>query len=308
MKYLKIIRYQNLLMLAFMQFIFRYGFTSQQNIVLSLSHFQYALLVLSTVCIAAGGFIINNIFDTETDNYNKPEKVIVGKSIKEATAYNMYAIFTIIGVGIGFYLSNVIQKPNFAAIFVVIAGTLYLYASSMKQSLLVGNIIVALLLAFSVIIIGIFDLFPATYDGNQTIMGIIFGILIDYAIFTFILNFIREIVKDLEDVDGDYNEGMSTLPIVFGKKRTTILVFVLSFIPIICILYYVYFYVFLSKLILSTIFCLIFILSPLLYFTTKIIDAKSKKDFNHLSIVLKWILFFGIISIALISFNMKNHA
>ena len=102
MKYLKLIRYQNLLMLAFMQLIFRYGFTNQQNIGLSLAHWQYVLLVLSTVCIAAGGFIINDIFDVETDTQNKPNEVIIGKSISESLAYNLYGGFTIIGVGIGF--------------------------------------------------------------------------------------------------------------------------------------------------------------------------------------------------------------
>lgn len=308
MKYLKLIRYQNLLMLAFMQLIFRYGFTNQQNIGLSLANWQYILLVLSTVCIAAGGFIINDIFDVETDTENKPNKVIIGKSISESLAYNLYGAFTIIGVGIGFYLSNVIEKPGFAAIFVVIAATLYLYATSLKQSLIIGNVIIATLLSFSVIIIGIYDLYPATFDGNQKIMGLIFGILVDYAIFTFILNFIREIVKDLEDVNGDYNQGMSTLPIVFGKERTSKLVFILSFIPIICIFYYINFYVFSSGLLISTIYGLVFILAPLIYFTVKVWSAKTQENYHHLSKVLKLVLFFGILSIAIISYNIRNHA
>lgn len=306
--FLKLIRYQNLLMLAFMQLIFRYGFLKLQNIPLSLADWQYALFVLSTVCIAAGGYIINNIFDQDTDHENKPETVIIGKYISESQAYNFYAGFTVIGVGIGFYLSNVIQKPGFAAIFIIIAATLYLYATSLKQSLLIGNFIVALLLSFSVIIIGIFDLFPATYEGNQPIMGLVFGILLDYAIFTFIINFIREIVKDLEDVNGDYNQGMNTLPIALGVERTSKLVFVLSFIPIIAILYYINFYVFEGGLLISTIYCLIFILAPLIYFTIKIGSAKKQEDFHHLSMVLKWILFFGILSILVISFNMKYYA
>lgn len=295
-------------MLALMQLIFRYGFLKQQNISLSLADWQYFLLVLSTVCIAAGGYIINNIFDFKTDSENKPEKVIIGKSISEGLAYNLYAGFTIIGVAIGFYLSNVIQKPGFAAIFIVTAATLYLYATSLKQSLLIGNIIVALLLSFSVITIGIFDLYPGTYEGNRATMGLIFSIILDYAIFTFIINLIREIVKDLEDVNGDYNQGMNTLPIAFGVKRTAKLIFALSFIPIICLTYYINFYVFGSGLILSTIYGLVFILAPLVYFTIKIWSAKKQSDFHHLSIVLKWVLFFGILSIAVISYNMKYHA
>jgi 4-hydroxybenzoate polyprenyltransferase len=308
MKYLKLIRYPNLIMLAIMQFIFRYGFTKQQNIGLSLADWQYALLVLSTICIAAGGYIINNIFDVATDSDNKPNDVIVGKTISENNAYNLYAGFTIIGVGIGFYLSNVIQKPGFAAVFVIVASTLYLYATSLKQSLLIGNIIVALLMSFSIIIIGIFDLYPATYDGNQVIMSIIFKILLDYAIFAFIINFIREIVKDLEDQNGDYNQGMNTLPIAFGKNRTAKLVFGLSFIPIICILYYINSYLFSSGLVLSSLYGFVFILAPLIYFTIKMWSAKTSNEFKHLSFILKFVMFFGIFSIAIITYNMKHHA
>lgn len=305
---LKLIRYQNLLMLAFMQLIFRYGFLKLQNVPLALADWQYGILVLATVCIAAGGYIINNIFDVETDMENKPEKVIIGKTISETMAYNLYIGFTVIGVGIGFYLSNVIDKPSFASLFIIIAATLYFYATSLKQSLLIGNFIVALLLSFSVLIIGIFDLYPVTFEENRPIMGLLFGILLDYALFAFIVNFIREIVKDLEDVEGDSNQGMNTLPIAFGVKRATKLVFGLSFIPIICIVYYIDQYVFSSGLFISTLYGLVFILAPLIYFTIKIWAAKTKKDFHFLSLLLKWILFFGMLSIVIISLNMKHNA
>ncbi|MFV8376866.1 geranylgeranylglycerol-phosphate geranylgeranyltransferase [Flavobacterium sp. GSP11] len=306
MKYLKLIRYQNLLMLAFMQLVFRYGFFKFQNIPLSLADWQYLLLVLSTVLIAAGGYVINNIVDQNTDNDNKPNDVIVGKLISEAKAYNIYVALNCVGVGIGFYLSNVIQKPGFASIFILIAATLYLYATSLKQMVLVGNVIVALLLSFSVVIIGIFDLYPATYEGNQTQMAVIFSILLDYAIFTFFLNFIREIVKDLEDVKGDSNHGINTLPVTIGVNRTTKIVFVLSFVPLIPILFYTYNYLFLLTY--TTVYLLTFVTGPLLYFTVKIWNAKTKNDFHKLSLLLKWILLFGIISIGVITINMKYNA
>lgn len=308
MKYLKLIRYQNLFMLALMQLILRYGFLELQNIPLALADCQYMLLVLATVCIAAGGYIINNIFDVETDTENKPENVIVGKFISETKAYNLYIGFTVIGVAFGFYLSNVIEKPSFASIFIVIAATLYFYATSLKQSLLIGNIIVALLLSFSVIIIGVFDLYPVTYADNRAFMRLLFSILLDYAIFAFIINFIREIVKDLQDIDGDSSQGMNTLPIAFGEKRTVILVFVMSFIPIILILNYINTNLFSAGLIYGTLYGLVFILAPLIYFTTKIWSAKSQKEFHHLSTILKWILFFGILSIVVISLNIKYNA
>lgn len=308
MNFLKLIRFQNLLMLALMQFIFRYGFLKLQNIPLALSDLQYTLLVLSTICIAAGGYIINNIIDIETDMKNKPKDVIVGQFISETTAYNLYIIFTIIGVIVGFYLSNTINKSGFSSLFVIIAATLYFYATRLKQSLLIGNIIIALLLSLSLLIVGIFDLYPVTSEENRPIMGLLFGILLDYAIFAFILNLIREIVKDLEDINGDKIKKMNTLPIALGINKTTKIVFGLSFIPILCTLYYLNFYLFATGLLFATAYGLIFILAPLLYFSINIWSATKTNDFHHLSTVLKWVLFFGILSIAIISLNIKHNA
>ena len=306
MKFLKLIRYQNLLMLAFMQLIFRYVFFKFQNIPLALADWQYGLLVLSTILIAAGGYVINNIFDQNTDTINKPSNVIVGKTISETNAYNLYIGLTVTGVAIGFYLSNVIVKPGFASIFILIAATLYLYATSLKQMMIIGNVIVALLLSFSVVIIGIFDLFPTIHEGNQQQLGVVFSILLDYALFTFFLNFMREIVKDLEDIDGDYNQGLNTLPIAIGKSRTAKIVFGLSFIPILFMLYYINKY--LLELVFTTVYLLLFVVGPLFYFTVKIWTAKSKKEFHALSLLLKWILLFGILSVVVISLNIKYNA
>lgn len=301
MKYLTLIRYKNLLMLAFMQLIFYYGFLQLENINFALAYWQYFLLILSTVCIAAGGYIINNIMDQDSDLENKPKDVVVGKSISEAMAYNLYIGFTLIGVCIGFYLSNVIMRPSFLLVFILPAALLYIYATSLKQIMIVGNVVVASMLSLSIIIIGLFIIFPATYEGNMQQMRVVFSVLIDYAIIAFIINFIREIVKDLEDINGDYQQGMRTLPIVLGESKTTKLVFAFSFLPIICILYYVYNYLF--QLQYATVYILGFIIGPLLYFTIKIGSAKTKKDFNHLSNVLKLVVFFGIISIMVIALN-----
>lgn len=308
MKYLKLIRYQNLLMLAFMQLIFRYGFLKLQNIPLALSDWQYGLLILSTVLIAAAGYVINNIFDQDTDLDNKPDRIIIGKSISESSAYNIYAVLNISGVAIGFYLSNVIVKPSFAAIFILIAATLYIYATSLKQMMVLGNIVVALLLAFSVIIIGIFDLYPAIDTENQILMANLFSVLLDYALFAFLINFIREIVKDLEDIDGDTNQGMKTLAIALGIAKTTKLIFALGLVSIVALFVYTKTYFVNNNLFIATLYSFMFVLAPLIFFTIKIWTAKSKEEFRTLSILLKWILFFGILSIVIITLNIKYNA
>jgi len=303
MKYLKLIRYQNLLMLAFMQLVFRFLFLKESYIYLALTDFNYILLVISTVCIAAGGYVINNIMDQETDEIAKPQNRVVGVSISETVAYNWYIGLTIIGVGIGFYLSNAIYKPTFASMFILVATLLYVYATNLKQIPVLGNIIVALLLSISIIIIALFDVFPATDDSNRARMGEIFSILIDYAVFAFIINLIREIVKDMEDVDGDYQTGINTLPIAFGVQKTKIVVGLLTVIAIAILAYYVK--VNLFELDYVVYYTIVLIVGPLIYFGVKLINAASKKEFHHLSLVLKLILFFGIISIAIIVFNLK---
>lgn len=307
MNYLKLIRYQNLLMLAFMQLIFRYGFLKLQNVHLALSHFQYGLLVVATLLLAAGGYIINDIFDQRTDSENKPGKVLIGASISENTAYYLYAALTLSGVSIGMYISNYLERPGFLSIFIFIAALLYFYATTLKQMLLLGNIAVAFLLALSVLIIGFFDLYPAVYNGNVEKMKILFSVLKDYAIFAFIINFIREIVKDQEDVIGDYNQGMKTLPIVLGIARTSKVVFGLLFLPVILLIFYLYNNLIGSNLYYAALYGLIFIIAPLLYCMVQMWDATTKKQFRQVSLVLKGVIFFGILSVTIVTLNIIHN-
>ncbi len=303
MKYLKLIRYQNLLMLAFMQLVFRYLFLAQSYVDLALTDFNYILLVIATVCIAAGGYVINNIMDQDTDEIAKPQNRVVGVSISETVAYNWYIGLTIVGVGIGFYLSNVIYKPTFASMFILVATLLYMYATSFKQIPVLGNVVVALMLSTSIIIIGLFDILPAIDVDNRFRMKEAFDILMHYAIFAFIINLIREIVKDMEDMDGDYQSGINSLPIAIGVQKTKIIVGVLTVISIGILAYYVNSNLF--ELDYVVYYTMILIVGPLIYFGVKLLNATTKKEFHHLSLVLKIILFFGILSVAVIVFNLK---
>jgi 4-hydroxybenzoate polyprenyltransferase len=303
MKYLKLIRYQNLLMLAFMQLVFRYLFLKQSFIDLALTDFNYILLIISTVCIAAGGYVINNIMDQDSDEIAKPQNRVVGVSISETVAYNWYIGLTIIGVGIGFYLSNVIYKPTFFSLFILVATLLYVYATNLKQIPLLGNIIIALLLSISIVIIALFDVYPATDLENYSRMNRAFSILTDYAIFAFIINLIREIVKDLEDMDGDYQSGINTLPIAIGIQKTKIIVGVLTVFAIVILAYYLK--TNLYELEYTIYYTLVLIFGPLVFFCIKLMNANAKKDFHQLSTVLKIVLFFGILSVAVIVLNLK---
>lgn len=305
MKFLKLIRYQNLLIIALVQAVFHFGFLKQQEgLLLALKNIEFILLIIATVCIAAAGYIINNIVDQETDNISKPEKVIVGKHISETRAYNYYIALNIVGVLIGFFVSNIIFKESFAAIFIVVAFILYLYATQFKQSLLAGNFLVSFLVAFSILLVGLFDLYPVISDENRHFLGVLFQIIIDYATFAFLLTFIREVVKDIEDYDGDLKTGMNTLPIFLGKEKTQKVIFGLSFIPLLALLYYLN--ANFTNLEYVIYYTLAMVVAPMLYFIAKLWQAKTQKDFNHLSTVLKFVMITGILSIVVITYNL-NH-
>ena len=130
-----------------------------------------------------------------------------------------------------------------------------------------------------------------------------FKILLDYALFAFIINFIREIAKDMEDIDGDYKAGMNTLPIVIGRKRASKVLFVLSFVPLAIVLYYVLTYLYKQQLAVG--YFLVFIIAPLLYVTIKTFSAKTKKEYHHISNVLKLVMLLGMLSLLLYPFILK---
>ncbi len=286
-----------------MQLVFRYLFLAQSYVDLALTDFNYILLVIATVCIAAGGYVINNIMDQDTDEIAKPQNRVVGVSVTETVAYNWYIGLTIVGVGIGFYLSNVIYKPTFASMFILVATLLYMYATSFKQIPVLGNVLVALMVSTSIIIIGLFDILPAIDVDNRFRMKEAFDISMHYAIFAFIINLIREIVKDMEDMDGDYQSGINTLPITIGVQKTKIIVGVLTVISIGILAYYVNSNLF--ELDYVVYYAMILIVGPLIYFGVKLLNATTKKEFHHLSLVLKIILFFGILSVVVIVYNLK---
>ncbi|MFT4697453.1 MAG: 4-hydroxybenzoate polyprenyltransferase [Flavobacteriaceae bacterium] len=304
MAFLKLIRIQNLLLIACMQYLVKYSLFHPFGVSTTLSNFEFILLVIATVCIAAGGNIINDINDVSIDLINKPHKVFVGKSISEKIAHTLYLILTIIGVGLGFYLSNSLGKPGFAAIFIIISALLYIYATYLKSILLIGNIVISFLVSLSIIIVALFDLMPSTTLSNQSMQSIVFRIVLEYAFFAFLINFIREIVKDIQDIDGDKNGDINSLPITIGRKRAGFIVFGLGILTVLIVLLYMYTHLYNIQL--AMLYFLFFIVAPLLYFCIKSWTAETKKELAFLSGLLKLIMFFGICSILLYKYVIIN--
>lgn len=294
MKYFQLVRYQNLLLIALAQFLIRFGLYTPFHAEKALTDFQFALLVIATLAIAASGNIINDIFDREVDRVNKASRVLIGNKINEKTAYRLFFVLTILGVGIGFYLANVIGHPGYVGFFIVISLLLYLYASTLKRYFLVGNLLIAGLVAMSILIVPIFDLIPAISHYNQALQMETFKLILPFALFAFVVNWIREIVKDVIDINGDKKGEINSLPIIIGRSRTIKVVFFLSIILLAGIIFYMYEHLYNKKWLM--LYFLLAVVGPLLYFIIKTFEAKSMKRYRLLSNLLKIIMLTGIVA------------
>jgi 4-hydroxybenzoate polyprenyltransferase len=173
----------------------------------------------------------------------------------------------------------------------------YKRQSYLKQTLLVGNIIISILVGLSILIVGIFELMPNITSNNQQLQLVYLKIILNYAIFAFTINLIREIAKDIEDIDGDYKAGMNSLPIAIGRERASNILFALSLIPILAVAYYIAYKIYQNQI--MVVYFLVFVLAPLIYITIKVFSAKTKKHFHHISNMFKLVMFLGILSLLL---------
>jgi 4-hydroxybenzoate polyprenyltransferase len=305
MNLLRLIRYKNLFMIAFIQCIIKYVFFElpqfkNANLTTALDTAAFTSLVLATICIAAAGNIINDIYDVVTDSINKPNKVIVGKSISEDMANNLFMSFTVIGIILGVYATWDIDKNSYATIFLIVSALLYWYATSLKQTILFGNILVSLLVGLSILIVGVFEISPMITPDSRDAYLFMFKFLIDYAIFAFLINLVRELVKDLEDVDGDHKASYNTLPIAIGRDRANKVAFGVCVLTIMVIVYYVITYLFENQYLL--LYFIFLIVGPLSYCAIKLLSAKTKAHYTQLSTVLKVTMVLGMCSILLLKF------
>lgn len=301
---LNLVRWKNLLMIALVQLLIKYALLEPFGVEMSLDGLGITLLIVATICIAAAGNIINDINDIETDFVNKPDKIIIGNAISEKTAYNLFIILNITGVGVGFYLSHLVGKAPFFILFVLISALLYIYATHLKRTLLIGNLVVSLLVAMSLLIVGVFDLLPVMTALNRSTQIIFLKVIFDYALFAFVINLLREIAKDIEDIDGDYNAGMNTLPIAIGRERAKNVLSVLNFIPLAGIIFYVVSDLYKQEM--AVLYFLILVIGPLIYIGIKTFSANSKSDFHHISNMYKLVMLFGMLSLLLYKYVILN--
>jgi len=300
--FFQLIRWKNLLMIASIQLLFKYVYFPVFIIDNTLDQFHFLILVLATISIAAAGNIINDIYDVEADLINKPQKMLVTKAISKKQAYYFYYTFNLLGILLGLYISYHVNRTSFVATFIGTALLLNVYSASLKKKPIIGNMVVSLLISLSILIVGFFDLIPAITDQNGLNQYFAFRGLVDYAVFAFMLNFLRELVKDVEDVEGDLFLNMQTLPILIGRKKAKYTIFAIAFIPLIIITYYSF--ANFSKVPFVLVYMLVIVQLPFLHFMHKLLYSETKEHYRYLSRLLKLIMLLGMLSIVVISISI----
>lgn len=235
------------------------------------------ILSVSTLMIAAGGYIINDYYDVKIDLINKPQRVVIGKSITRRYAILYHTLLSIGGVFLGLLLSWKIAAVNFAS-----ANILWWYSNNLKRQPFIGNFVVALLTGIAIWLV------DSLYKTGHML-------IITYASFAFFITLIREIIKDMEDLKGDQTFGCQTLPIVWGMRRTKNAIYLILGIFLSTVLILNHYY---NNLPIN--YFLIFLVAPMLLFVVKLVMADTRKDFSWLSGFCKIILILGIFSMAFI--------
>lgn len=296
--FFKLIRFKNLIIIAFSQILFKYFFLNKSGIALQLTTPLFLLLLFALLFIAAAGYIINDIYDLESDKINKTHAVIIGTKISERTAMKVYIVFNIIGLGLAYYLSFAINHLNYALLFLALAFGLLKYSQSWKNILILKNVLVAFLVSLSILILGFYDSFPTMNPANAVSQMHVFNIIIAYFVFAFLINLIREIVKDIEDLKGDEKRKTRTIISVYGLKITKRIVSFLNAILILLTAYFTYLYFALK--IISLLYMIGFVFVPAILNLILLLMATEQKHFKNSTQLLKILMLFGIGSIVLI--------
>lgn len=274
--FIQITRLWNLLIIVLTQYFVAFFLVeSGEGTLYFLLHPKLFILSLSSVLIAAAGYIINDYYDVKIDLINKPERVVVGRVLKRRVAMASHVVLSSIGVLLGLSLSLKIGAINLLTV-----GLLWLYSNQLKRMPFVGNFAVAVLTGLAVYIVDVFF-----NSGNLMIVA--------FSAFAFSFTLIREIVKDIEDLQGDSTFGCRTLPVVYGVRRTKTLVYLFSllFLGGMCFLTYLFVGTELM------VFC-VGLVVPLGFITAKLRRADTVKHFNQLSNYCKVIMLLGILSMA----------
>ena len=304
----RLIRLPNVLIILLTQFLLRYCILLPYLYACepgSISPFpDFLILVSITAMIAVGGYVINDYFDVKIDSVNRPGKQVVNRFISGHAAIKLHIIVNVIAILLGFYLAWRLKALTFGFIFPFISALLWIYSAKYKRTVFWGNFIVAGLSAFVILLVWLFEFFWLRLNDLlfiSVLPGIhwVTSLFIAYAAFAFLVSMVREIVKDMEDAEGDEMAGCKTLPLVAGNYYTRVIV---GAIVLAILILLVFAQLTLYRLSLSVAFWyFIFpIQSCVFYLLVKLFFARDKQAYHFLSTLCKLIMVAGILSMEVI--------
>lgn len=295
--FLRLVRLPNLIFMALTQLLFQFCiyYPLYRGHVPDSDLLRFILLLFASLFIAAAGYIINDYFDINIDEVNKPKKMVVDKLIHRRWAIAWH--FMLSGGGI---ILTVLAVPFFQKWYLILANVLcvvllWFYSTNFKKSLLTGNIVISLLTAWTILVIFFSKLdLASAFTGEHYRF---FRLAILYAGFAFIISLVREAIKDMEDMPGDTRYGCRTMPIVWGTNVTKVYVAV-WLVVLIAVLLILQVYVMQFKWWLGIAYSIPAIIFPLLIILFKLKKSQSTDHFHRLSILTKLVMLTGILSMA----------
>jgi 4-hydroxybenzoate polyprenyltransferase len=260
----------------------------------------FFFLAASSVLIAAAGYIINDYFDLSIDRVNKPDRLVVDRIIKRRWTILWHWILSGLGLLLSFYVSFRLRNPLIALGNLSCVILLYFYSTTFKRKLLIGNIIISLLTAWVILVlyVGEFDWRSLGNGYYRLLLSTLFKFAIVYSSFAFLLSLIREVIKDIEDMDGDMKYGCRTMPIVWGINVAKVFAGTLI-VVLLGALVILQFYILQKAWFPLTAYGVVLVDLPLLYILRKLYAAQTKEDYHRLSNVIKLVMLAGIVSIIL---------
>jgi 4-hydroxybenzoate polyprenyltransferase len=306
MALLNLVRYKNLIIIVLMQCLLRYGLLipvlHHYGVSPELSHVKFGLLVLATVLLAASGYVINNYFDVSIDRINRPDNVVVGRQIPRRTALLLHVILTITGVFIGLFLAYITRKENYALMFIVIPGLLWYYSTTLKKQVLVGNLTIALLTALVPFVVVSLEFATLARAHGEAILhskacSTAWFWTTGFAFFAFISTLMRELIKDMEDIEGDKEAGCHTLPVEMGIEYSRTVVIILAIASVTALWIILFMVPRLYESYLTWGYFFLFLTIPYLLLAYKSLKAQTREQFHQASNLSKIIMLMGILFI-----------
>lgn len=318
--FIKLIRLPNLLIIALTQYVVRYAilypFFIINSVELRMSDIDFFLLSLSTVMIAAAGYIINDYFDTKVDRVNRPDKIIVGKYIKRRMAMGAHIVISSMAILIAAYVAYKMGNLKLVLIQILSVGVLWYYSVSFKKQVLIGNVVVAVLAALVPLVAGLYEILLQQNFIDETGNTLIFYLeegtsfedvsfvlsqifyntfawILGFSLFAFLSTMVREIVKDIEDYEGDKKYFSNTLAVVHGKAKAK-KVAQLIILIMMALLGYLQYQQLITNDNTSFIYFMFGLQIPLGYLLYKLQLAKEKADYSKLSTNMKVVMLSGI--------------